>query len=60
MGGVVVEAVGLGADEDALLDLGGITLEQLPWHLVAAPVHLQVLVPLKPLVADIAHVPVRV
>lgn len=55
---VVVQARPLRADVHALGRHKIGPLQQLPWHLVAAPVHLQVLVALESLVADFANVSV--
>lgn len=41
-----------------LLPLCGFSFQEFPWHLVPSPVHLQILVPLKALVADLTHIPV--
>lgn len=59
VGRVVVQATGFGANEHPFPHLGRLPLQELPRHLVASPVHLEVLVPLEPLVADLAHVSVR-
>lgn len=57
--GVVVEAARLRADENTLSGHRSFALQQFPGHLVAPPVHLQILISLEPLIADLTHVSIR-
>ena len=57
--GVMVQAAGLRAHKHPLPHHRRLPLQQLPWHLMASPVHLKVLVSLKPLVADLTNVSIR-
>lgn len=57
--GVMVQAAWLWAHEHPLLYDRSLSLQQLPRHLVPSPVHLQVLVSLKSLVADLTNVTIR-
>lgn len=50
---VMVQASRLRANEDSLLHQWRLPLQELPGNLVAAPVHLKVLVSLESLVADL-------
>lgn len=54
-GGIVMDARFLGTNINSLPDLLGRPLSQLPWEVMPAPVELQVLISLEPLVADFAH-----
>jgi len=56
MARVMVQASGLRANEDSLLHQRSLPLQELPGHLVAAAVHLKVLVPLESLVADLTDI----
>lgn len=56
---VVVQATRFGAHEHPLPHHRSLSLQKLPGHLVTSPVHLQILVPLKPLVADLAYITIR-
>lgn len=56
---VVVDARRLWTHVDSLTDLLRRPLPELPRQVVASPVKLQILIALKPLVADLAHKTVR-
>ncbi|WVZ22503.1 hypothetical protein V8G54_001047 [Vigna mungo] len=56
---VMVQTAWLWTDKYSLLLPLCFPLEQFPWYLVSSPVHLKILVPLEPLVADLAHISVR-
>lgn len=58
MARVMVQATWLRTNKHLLLHPLCLPLEKLPRHLVPSPVHLEILVSLKPLVADLTHIPV--
>lgn len=35
-----------------------LSLQKLPWYFMPSSMHLEILIPLKPLVADLTHVPI--
>lgn len=56
---VMVQTTRLWANKHPLLlPLCCFPFQQLPWHLMPPPVHLKILVSLKPLVADLTHISV--
>lgn len=59
MARVMVQATRLRAYKNALPYNGGLSFEKFPRNFMSPSVHLQVLVSLKPLVTDLAHVTIR-
>lgn len=55
---VMVQTSRLRAHKNPFLHLLCLPLKQLPWHFVPSPMHLQILVSLEPLVADLTHIPI--
>jgi hypothetical protein len=58
MAWVVVQATWFWADKNPLPHLLCLPLKQFPWHFVPSPMHLQILVSLEPLVADLTDIAV--
>lgn len=53
---VMVQASWFRAHKHSFSNHWCLPLQKLPWHLVPPPMHLQVLVPLESLVADLTHI----